>query len=75
MDKRSSGYRAYLLRLWQVRGAHWRASIEDPHTGERRAFASVEQLAAFLIQSADLGFPAASRDVLIPTGDADGDSI
>ncbi len=52
------GYRAYLLRLWQVRGTHWRASIEDPHTGERRMFASVELLAAFLLRSADVDFPA-----------------
>lgn len=52
------GYRAFLLRLWQVRGTHWRASIEDPHTGERRTFASVELLAAFLTRSADADFPA-----------------
>lgn len=47
-------YRAYLLRLWQadrVAGgcAGWRASLEDPRTGERLGFASMEQLFAFLL--------------------------
>ena len=44
-------YLAYLLRLWSVlsdEGPVWRASVEDPHTGERRGFGSVEQLVAFL---------------------------
>ena len=42
---------AYLVRLWQVNGEGqpaWRASIEDPHTGERCGFASLESLFAFL---------------------------
>ncbi len=42
------GYRAYLLRLWRTPEAHWRASLEDPHTGERRAFATLVQLLVFL---------------------------
>jgi hypothetical protein len=45
------GYMAFLLRLWQVghgEGAVWRASLEDAHTGERRALASLERLVAFL---------------------------
>ena len=44
-------YMAYLVRLWQVNGEGqpaWRASIEDPHTGEQRGFASLENLVAFL---------------------------
>ena len=44
-------YRAYMLRLWQVddeEGPTWRASLESPHTGERRGFASLEALVAFL---------------------------
>ena len=44
-------YLAYMLRLWQVNttGAPvWRASIEDPHTGERRGFADLASLFAFL---------------------------
>jgi hypothetical protein len=45
------GYVAYLLRLWQVcegRNAVWRASLEDPHTGERRGFATLQELFTYL---------------------------
>jgi hypothetical protein len=45
------GYRAYLVRLWPACGdgqTVWRASIEDAHTGERRAFTDLAQLFAFL---------------------------
>ena len=44
-------YHAYLLRLWQVESegcAIWRASLEDSHTGQRRGFATIAQLVAFL---------------------------
>jgi hypothetical protein len=43
-------YLAYLLRLWRVNAAAntWRASLEEPHTGEQRAFASLEALFDFL---------------------------
>ena len=44
-------YRAYLLRLWQVMHAGelvWRASLEDPRTGERLGFSSLERLIVFL---------------------------
>ncbi len=49
MDPRR--YLAYMLRLWQVgsgEGLTWRASLEGPHTGERRGFPSLEALFAFL---------------------------
>jgi hypothetical protein len=45
------------LRLWRVNGdeglhppeeAAWRASLEDPNTRERKAFASLDDLFAFL---------------------------
>jgi hypothetical protein len=48
-------YLAYLLRLWQVsteQGTMWRAAVESPHTAERRAFATLDQLFAFLEQRA-----------------------
>lgn len=51
---RQSDYRSYLLRLWRADGDKepvWRASLEDAVSGERRGFASVEALAAFLLQS------------------------
>lgn len=51
MSKAQRGYRSYLLRLWQ---AHidgelvWRASLQSPHTHERRGFANLEALFTFL---------------------------
>jgi hypothetical protein len=44
-------YFSYLLRLWQAgtgQGAAWRASLEEIPTGERRAFASLDDLFAYL---------------------------
>lgn len=43
-------YVSYLLRLWRESGqkATWRASLEDPVTGERLGFASVDELFDFL---------------------------
>jgi hypothetical protein len=46
-------YRAYLLRVWRTPEVHWRASLEDPHTGERRAFATLAQLVAYLEREGD----------------------
>ena len=46
-----SGYLAYLLRMWRVEaedGPVWRASLESPHTGERRGLANLQLLFAFL---------------------------
>jgi hypothetical protein len=51
IDNEPDAYQSYVLRLWRVpyKGKwQWRASIESPHTGERHAFASLEQLFAFL---------------------------
>ena len=53
-------YYSYLLRLWQVDGAGspiWRASLEDPHTGERRGFADLESLFAFLKEQMEAHIP------------------
>lgn len=50
MDKQQR-YLSYLLRLWQTsdrEDAVWRASLESPGTGERRGFASLEDLFDFL---------------------------
>jgi len=44
-------YHSYLLRLWPAaeRGrVVWRASLQNPHNGERLGFASLERLFAFL---------------------------
>jgi hypothetical protein len=46
-----SGYLSYLLRLWKVRQGEnitWQASLDNPHTGERKGFANLETLVAFL---------------------------
>lgn len=42
---------AYLLRLWRVntgRAQIWHASLEDSQTGERKGFADLKSLWAFL---------------------------
>ena len=44
-------YHAYLLRLWRVnigRATAWHASLEDSRTGERKGFADLQGLLAFL---------------------------
>jgi hypothetical protein len=44
-------YVAYLLRLWREKGGEstqWRASLQDPHTGEKEGFASLGALFAYL---------------------------
>jgi hypothetical protein len=56
-NEKPSRYRAYLLRFWEEGHpqadwpAEWRFSLEDPHTGERLGFASMEKLVAFLRQT------------------------
>jgi hypothetical protein len=48
-------YRTYLLRLWntETTASGWRASLEDPRTGERIGFACMEQLFAFLMEQVE----------------------
>ena len=51
MMSKQKHYQSYLLRLWLTadeKGSVWRASLEDPHTGERLTFATLERLFAFL---------------------------
>ena len=49
---RHETYVAYMLRLWQSgsQGGNplWRASLEDPATGERLSFGDINALFAFL---------------------------
>ena len=45
-------YLAYMVRLWSVHhngDPVWRASAENAHTGERRAFADLVGLFEFLL--------------------------
>jgi len=47
-------YRCYLLRLWQAEAdGCWHASLEDPRTGERVGFATLEHLFAFLMEQVE----------------------
>ncbi len=46
-------YRSFLMRLWRTDrdvSSGWRASLEDPRTGQRFGFASLEQLFAFVLE-------------------------
>jgi hypothetical protein len=64
MAKEQPDYVSYLLRLWRAsdgEGAAWRASLESPHTGERRGFASLDELFGFLRQQTAVS-PDASGD-------------
>lgn len=50
------GYVAYLLRLWRVSSEGkiaWRASLESARTGQRKGFASLDDLFQFLRQQTD----------------------
>jgi hypothetical protein len=50
-DGEAQDYVAYLLRLWRETGGEsnrWRASLLDPHSGERVGFGSLEELFEFL---------------------------
>lgn len=50
MDRKKK-YRSYLLRLWleDTDGKQvWRISLENPFSGERRGFASLKDLCAYL---------------------------
>lgn len=51
MKTERAQYQAYMLRVWRdggEAGNAWRASLESPHTGERRGFSSPEALINFL---------------------------
>jgi hypothetical protein len=58
MAARERRYLSFLLRLWQVRqngDETWRASLENPRTGERRGFANIRDLNKFLLQQTQSG--------------------
>jgi hypothetical protein len=61
VTERQRPYLAYLLRLWQIQDKGeigWRASLENAHTGEKLAFAQLDELVAFLRQQAGRAPPA-----------------
>lgn len=58
-------YFSYLLRVWRVVRDDeliWMASLEDPRTGKRQSFMSLEDLYAFLLK--DIRQITAERQVL-----------
>jgi hypothetical protein len=59
------GYQSYLLRLWREKGRasiQWRASLQDPHSGDRVGFAHLDELVGFLREQIGLA-PAAEDSV------------
>lgn len=58
-------YRSYVLRLWEVDSAGqrvWRASLQDANSGERRGFADLAALTAFLAEQTDTAGRAAAGE-------------
>ena len=56
-------YISYMLRLWQVGDQGqpiWRASLENPHTGEQHGFANVDALFEFVRQ--EIGIADETRE-------------
>jgi len=50
--KNKQSYYSFMLRLWQmgrVKPYTWRASLEDPHTGQQRGFADLNSLLKHLL--------------------------
>ena len=61
MEFREEGiYQVYLLRAWRERSASsrrpavWRFSLEDTRTTQRRGFATLDELVAFLRTQMDV---------------------
>ena len=55
-------YYSYLLQVWLVEDGdqpHWRALLEETHSGERRGFASLSALCEYLHQQT--GLPGGKR--------------
>jgi len=53
IENESDGYEVYLLRLSRARCKgrwEWRASIENPGSGERQSFANLDQLSIHLLE-------------------------
>lgn len=68
-DNEDKEYRAYLIRLWPVHSGGqtvWRASAEDAHSGERRAFADLAGLFAFLEEATLTNPPSSQKKESIP---------
>ncbi|MFL7794269.1 MAG: hypothetical protein AB8I69_19155 [Anaerolineae bacterium] len=67
MSKKQPDYISYLLRVWRSNGGEkdWRASLQNPHTGECMGFAGIDDLCIFLRQQT--GAECGSEDNVEPT--------
>ncbi len=70
---RQTTYLAYMLRLWQAGSRNglpvWRASLENPHTGERLVFGDAQALLVFLAEC--ISCPLDNNGVVAPPGPND----
>ncbi|MEM7335488.1 MAG: hypothetical protein AAF490_25640 [Chloroflexota bacterium] len=49
MSNNKEDYHAYMLRVWRdSEGQAWRATVENPHSGEMTHFATMFELYLFL---------------------------
>ena len=63
-------YHADLMRLWRTTDGEWRASLDDPHTGERRCFTTLERCLDYLIRVTQPGLTATEAANLAAAEDA-----
>jgi hypothetical protein len=66
MANQQPDYVSYLLRLWRASDGEdtvWRASLESPHTGERKGFASLDELFDFLRQQTAVSSDSSGGEV------------
>ena len=71
MRSEASGYFSYLVRLWNAGSDDapvWRASLEEPHTGERHSFPDVKSLCMFLKEQVHTG-SSQDEEPQAPSGD------
>jgi len=56
MEERPVEYFSYLLRMWRTgEKSAWRSSLEDPRTGKRVGFGSLEALLSYLVKITQTG--------------------
>ncbi len=67
MQAETNTYHAYMLRIWRsmCQGKwQWRANLENAHTGERMAFASLAQCFTFLDEQCRCQEPESTEEEL-----------
>lgn len=65
--KNTYAYQAYLIRLWQEEEqGEWRATLENPHTGERKGFANLDSLITYLRAKTNSSQPPSPAESIQP---------